>query len=64
VIEWGKGVYGAEAAARHYFQKSSSDLPPDEAAFLAAILPNPRKWGRWPPGPYVGKRMEIILSRM
>lgn len=64
VIEWGKGVYGAEAAARHYFKKSAAGLTPDEAAFLAAILPNPRKWGRWPPGPYVRKRMEIILFRM
>jgi monofunctional glycosyltransferase len=42
VIEWGDGVYGAEAAARTYFQKSAADLSPREAAFLAAMIPNPR----------------------
>jgi monofunctional biosynthetic peptidoglycan transglycosylase len=42
VIEWGDGVYGAEAAARVYFNKSAADLTPREAAFLAAMIPNPR----------------------
>ncbi|HEX8422361.1 MAG TPA: transglycosylase domain-containing protein [Pyrinomonadaceae bacterium] len=42
VIEWGDGIYGAEAAARTYFRKSAADLTPDEAAFLSAIIPNPR----------------------
>src|SRR5437899_8920892 len=42
VIEWGAGIYGAEAASRHYFSKSASDLNPSEAATLAALLPNPR----------------------
>jgi monofunctional biosynthetic peptidoglycan transglycosylase len=42
VAEWGIGVYGAEAAARHHFQKSSHDLTAEEAAWLAAILPSPR----------------------
>ncbi len=42
VIEWGDGVYGAEAAARTYFGKSAANLTPREAAFLAAIIPNPR----------------------
>ena len=41
VIEWGDGVYGAEAAARTYFKKSASDLTKDEAAFLAAMIPSP-----------------------
>jgi monofunctional biosynthetic peptidoglycan transglycosylase len=41
VIEWGDGIYGAEAAARNYFQKSASDLTRDEAAFLAAMIPSP-----------------------
>ncbi len=42
VIEWGDGIYGAEAAARHYFNKSAANLSADEGAFLAAIIPNPR----------------------
>ncbi|MCW5948973.1 MAG: transglycosylase domain-containing protein [Pyrinomonadaceae bacterium] len=41
VIEWGDGIYGAEAAARTYFKKSASDLTRDEAAFLAAMIPSP-----------------------
>ena len=41
VIEWGDGIYGAEAAARNYFRKSASDLTRDEAAFLAAMIPSP-----------------------
>jgi monofunctional glycosyltransferase len=44
VAEWGQGVYGAEAAARHHFKKSSRDLTADEAAWLAAILPSPRRY--------------------
>lgn len=63
-VEWGKGVYGAEAAARRYFKKSALSLSPDEAAFLAAILPNPRRWGHWPPGPFVQRRKEVILTRI
>jgi monofunctional biosynthetic peptidoglycan transglycosylase len=41
VIEWGDGIYGAEAAARHYFKKSASGLSPQEAAFLSAMIPSP-----------------------
>ncbi|MDN5943351.1 MAG: monofunctional biosynthetic peptidoglycan transglycosylase, partial [Nitrospira sp.] len=44
VAEWGQGVYGAEAATRHHFQKSARDLTADEAAWLAAILPAPRRY--------------------
>ncbi len=43
VIEWGDGIYGAEAASRHYFQKPARTLTPEEAAFLAAIIPSPRR---------------------
>lgn len=43
VIEWGDGVYGAEAAARRYFGKSAADLSADEAAGLAGMIPNPRR---------------------
>jgi monofunctional glycosyltransferase len=42
VIEWGDGVYGAEAAARHYFNTSAGSLSAEQAAFLSAIIPNPR----------------------
>jgi len=41
VIEWGDGIYGAEAASRNYFKKSASDLTPQEAAFLSAMIPSP-----------------------
>jgi monofunctional biosynthetic peptidoglycan transglycosylase len=41
VIEWGDGIYGAEAASRNYFKKSASDLTREEAAFLAAMIPSP-----------------------
>ena len=41
VIEWGDGIYGAEAASRNYFKKSASDLTKDEAAFFAAMIPSP-----------------------
>lgn len=43
VAEWGNGIYGAEAAARHHFGTSAADLTQDEAAWLAAILPAPRR---------------------
>jgi monofunctional biosynthetic peptidoglycan transglycosylase len=42
VIEWGEGIYGAEAAAQHYFHKSAAALTAPEAAFLSAMIPNPR----------------------
>ena len=41
VIEWGDGIYGAEAAARTYFKKSASSLTPQEAAYLSAMIPSP-----------------------
>lgn len=64
IAEWAPGVFGAEAAARHYFQKSAAFLSLDEAAFLAAILPNPKRWGEWPPTPYVARRRDVILERL
>jgi monofunctional biosynthetic peptidoglycan transglycosylase len=60
VVEWGPGVYGAEAAARHYFSKPASALSPLEGATLAALLPSPRK-----PTPRATiRRRNIILRRM
>jgi monofunctional biosynthetic peptidoglycan transglycosylase len=41
VIEWGDGIYGAEAASRTYFKKSAADLTPQEAAYLSAMIPSP-----------------------
>src|SRR6185312_2301412 len=44
VVEWGKGIFGCEAAARAYFGKSCASLTPDEAVAMAVVLPNPRRW--------------------
>ena len=62
VAEMGPGVYGAEAAARHWFGKSARDLSPREAARIAAILPSPRRYDAGSPGPYVRKRASRIQA--
>ena len=62
VAEWGQGVYGAEAAARHHFQKSSQDLTADEAAWLAAILPSPRRYDPIRKTMALTRRHDRILS--
>lgn len=64
VVEFGERVYGAEAAARHYFGKSASALTPREAALLAGALPNPRKLNPADPTKTLRKRQRIILARM
>jgi len=64
VIEWGKGVYGAEAASRFYFHKSAKILSADEAAFLAAILPNPKLYTDSAHTRKATRRKGIILRRM
>lgn len=63
VIEWGPGVFGAEAAARRWFGKPAARLSPMEAARLAAILPNPTRYRANPPGPYVASRSYTIAAR-
>ena len=63
IIEWGPGVFGAEAASRHWFRKSAAKLTPLEAARLAAILPNPNRYRANPPGPYVADRSYTIVAR-
>jgi monofunctional biosynthetic peptidoglycan transglycosylase len=63
VVEWGPGTYGAEAAARRYFGKDAADLTPDQAARLAAILPDPLKWKAVNPGRYVQRRSAKIGAR-
>ncbi len=63
VIEWGPGVYGIEAASRTYFGKSASTLSRREAALLAAVLPNPRRWSPAKPTGYILQRAHIALVR-
>ena len=64
IVEWGPGVYGAEAAARYHFHKSAADLTPDEAARLAAVLPNPRRWSASRPTGYILGHAGVIRARM
>ena len=64
IVEWGPGVYGAEAAARYHFHKSAADLTPDEAARLAAVLPNPRRWSASRPTGYILGHASVIRARM
>jgi monofunctional glycosyltransferase len=64
VIEWGDGVYGAEAAARTYFHTSASALGPAEAALLAGAIINPRVLNPAHPSARLLKRQQLILRRM
>ena len=64
VIEWGNGVFGAEAAARHYFGVSAAQLSPYQAAQLAAMVPNPRYYDTHRSARGLQKKTGIILSRM
>lgn len=63
-VEWGNGVFGAEAAARHYFQKPASQLTEWEAARLAVMLPRPRYFEKLPQSVYLSDRAQTILARM
>jgi len=64
VIEWGEGVFGAEAAARHYFSTGAASLGPEPAARLAAIVPNPRFYDRNRNTPWINRKTQMILARM
>jgi monofunctional biosynthetic peptidoglycan transglycosylase len=64
VIEWGDGIYGAEPAARRYFAKSASELLPEEAAILAAMIPNPRRYTPARNLRYLERRKKEILERL
>ena len=64
VIEWGDGVFGAEAAARHYFGTSSAKLGAENAAKLAAIVPNPRFYDHNRSTPFIARKTQTILARM
>ena len=64
VIEWGDGVFGVEAAARHYFGISAAQLSQEQAAKLAAMVPRPRFYDRNRNAPWLLKKTQIILGRM
>ena len=64
VVEWGAGVFGAEAAARHYYGVSAASLSASQAARLAVMLPNPRFYDQHRQSPYLVRRTSLILSRM
>jgi monofunctional biosynthetic peptidoglycan transglycosylase len=60
----GDGIYGAEAASNIYFKKSAEKLTKEEAALIAAILPNPRKYSAVNPSAYIRGRQQWILKQM
>ena len=64
VIEWGNGVFGAEAAAKHYYGITADRLGPEQAAKLAGMVPNPRLYDRNRNAPGLMRKTGIILSRM
>ncbi len=63
-VEWGEGVFGAEAAAQHYYRKSASRLSAYEAARLAVMLPRPRYFEKLPHSGYLASRASTIVARM
>jgi monofunctional biosynthetic peptidoglycan transglycosylase len=63
-IEWGDGIYGAEAAARTYFRKSCADLSPQEASLLAAAIANPRLLDPGHPSARLRRRQQMVMRRM
>jgi monofunctional biosynthetic peptidoglycan transglycosylase len=64
LVEWGEGIFGVEAASRHYYGKPSSELTPQEASRLAAVLPNPRKYHPVGDQRYVVNRSSVIYQMM
>jgi len=63
-VEWGEGIFGAEAAAQHYFRKPAARLTPYEAARLAVMLPRPRYFETRPNSDYLASRANTIVARM
>jgi monofunctional biosynthetic peptidoglycan transglycosylase len=63
-VEWGEGVFGAEAAARHHWRKGAAQLSPYEAARLAVMLPRPRYFEKVPNSGYLASRAHTIVARM
>lgn len=64
IVEWGPGIYGAEAAARHHFGKAAADLTRREASLLAAVLPSPLSWSPAEPTAGVQRRAATIRARL
>ena len=63
-VEWGKGVFGAQAAAQHYFSKPAAQLNGWESARLAVMLPRPKYFEKLPQSPYLAERAQVIQGRM
>jgi monofunctional biosynthetic peptidoglycan transglycosylase len=63
-VEWGEGVFGAQAAAEHYFRTNAATLGPAQAARLAVMLPAPKRFEKTPASPYVLGRSATIVARM
>ena len=63
-VEWGEGVFGAEAAAQHYYRKPAARLSAGEAARLAVMLPRPRVYEKLPQSPYLAERAQVIAGRL
>ena len=63
-VEWGEGVFGAQAAARHYFRIDADQLGAAQAARLAVMLPAPKRFEKRPGSPYVVGRAGTIAARM
>ena len=63
-IEWGEGVFGAEAAAQHYFQCNASSLTTEQAAILAAIVPSPRYFDKHRDSKFLAQKVEFILVNL
>jgi monofunctional biosynthetic peptidoglycan transglycosylase len=64
LIEWGDGIYGAEAAAERYFGVTAADLTPRESVLLAAIIINPRRYSPLDPGRRIERRVRLIAGRL
>jgi monofunctional biosynthetic peptidoglycan transglycosylase len=63
LVDWGHGNFGAQAAAKAYFNTNASRLTQGQAARLAAILPDPDKWNAARPGPYIADRSQTLIAR-
>lgn len=63
-VEWGEGVFGAQAAAQHYFKTTADKLTPQQAAKLAVMLPAPKKYDLERKNSYLARRANVILRRM
>jgi monofunctional biosynthetic peptidoglycan transglycosylase len=64
VVEFGPGIYGAQAASQRFFHEDASQLTPAQAARLAAVLPKPLAWKAAAPGAYVARRSRHIGGAM